>query len=241
MLLVRRAEERGYFDHGWLKTHHSFSFGEYRDLDYMGFRALRVINEDWIEPGVGFPKHAHQNMEILTYVLEGVLEHQDSLGNTSVIQKGEFQRMTAGTGVRHSEENPSQNEATHLYQIWILPDQDSLNPSYEQKSFESEGVPLMLVASPTGEKGSIKIHQDVKIYKSFLEKDEAIEYSINETRGIWLQVVQGTIDVGGNVLEAGDGLSVEDASNLTIKNSLDGEFLLFDLGLFKGEANESST
>lgn len=230
MMTLRKAEDRGHFDHGWLNTYHTFSFGDYYDPAHMGFGTLRVINEDWVQPGKGFGTHPHRDMEILTYVLEGALEHKDSMGNGSAIRPGEVQRMSAGTGVTHSEFNHSKDDRVHLLQIWILPGQKNLNPSYEQKRFskeERQGC-FRLIASPEGTDGSVTIHQDAKVYGSLLDSGQEISYAIPEGRHLWLQVARGTVQAGGQSLRAGDGLAVSEEKSLSMKGA-EAEILLFDL------------
>ena len=220
MIQVRRAKERGHADHGWLNTYHTFSFSDYYDPKFMGFRSLRVINEDWVKPGYGFPTHPHRDMEIITYVLEGSLEHKDSMGTGSVIRPGEVQKMSAGTGVRHSEFNHSKTEPVHLYQIWILPERD-----------EKQGK-LRLVASPTGGNGSnaVKLYQDAELYTAQLSKSDSVEHKLGEGRYAWLQVAHGIVDVNGQELKAGDGAAVTEEEKLRITGNADSsEVLLFDL------------
>lgn len=233
MIQLRKSGERGFFDHGWLKTHHSFSFADYRDPKWMGFRSLRVINEDWVAPGEGFPTHSHRDMEIITYVLKGVLAHKDSMGTASEIKPGEVQRMSAGTGVTHSEYNHMSLEPVHLLQIWILPERRSLAPGYEQKMFPLAGKrnTLRLVASPAGG-DAVKIHQDVKLYDSRLEKGHTVKHALAPGRGFWIQVISGKIQANGHAAEAGDGLLGEGETELKISVPGDepGEFILFDLG-----------
>jgi redox-sensitive bicupin YhaK (pirin superfamily) len=221
----------GHFNFGWLETYHSFSFGDYYDPNYMGFKTLRVINEDRIEPGQGFPTHAHKDMEILSYVLEGELEHKDSLGNGSRIKPGDVQRMSAGTGVQHSEYNPSGTQKGHFLQIWILPEIKGRPPSYEQKTFNSDEKRgrLCLVASPDGRNGSVVIGQDVLVYAAILNAGEKLAYVLSENRGVWLQVARGTVILNGQILNTSDGAQVEDESHLEISASETSEFLLFDL------------
>jgi redox-sensitive bicupin YhaK (pirin superfamily) len=229
MIAIRKAEERGHFNYGWLDTYHTFSFDRYYDPRYMGFRSLRVLNEDRIAPGAGFPLHPHRDMEILTYVLEGALEHRDSMGNGSVIRAGDVQRMTAGTGVTHSESNPSGTEPVHLLQIWIRPEQKGLRPGYEQRSFpkaEKLGR-LRLVASRDGRDGSVQIHQDVDIYAAIAE--EAEEFRLRPGRFGWLQVARGMLKVNGAELRQGDGAAIEAETELRIEPREASEFLLFDL------------
>ncbi|HBE66513.1 MAG TPA: quercetin 2,3-dioxygenase [Planctomycetaceae bacterium] len=231
MLKVRHKNDRGHANYGWLDTYHSFSFGGYRDPQHMGFRTLRVMNEDLVAPGEGFGTHPHNDMEIVTYVLDGALEHRDSMGNGEILRPGEFQRMTAGTGITHSEFNPSSDESTHLYQIWLLPEQRGLTPSYEQKAFaESERAGrLRLVASPDATEGSLKIHQDVRIYLANLEAADSVEHEIATGRHAWLQVLRGEVQVAGTRLSAGDGLAVSEEPSLQIRAAADAEVMLFDL------------
>jgi len=228
MLRIRRAGDRGHFDFGWLGTYHSFSFGDYYDPENMGFRALRVINEDWVRGGGGFPPHPHRDMEIVTYVLEGALEHADSMGNGSIIKPGEAQRMSAGTGVVHSEQNASKIEPVHLLQIWILPERRGLDPSYEQKPIQ-DGKGLALVASPDGREGSVRIHQDASILAVHLEKAQTTEYSLRPGRHAWVQVVRGPVTVNGEQLERGDGAALSDESRIAIEALEPSHVLLFDL------------
>ena len=194
MITIRRSGERGHFDHGWLNTYHTFSFDQYYDPRYMSFRTLRVINEDFVAPGRGFPKHGHRDMEIITYILEGALKHEDSMGNGSVIRPGDVQRMTAGTGVRHSEQNASDNERVHLLQIWILPHTVGLEPGYEQKAFteDERRERLRLIASEDGRDGSVQVHQDVTLYASILKAGKEVEHAMDERRYAWIQVARGT-------------------------------------------------
>ena len=231
MIRVRRAAERGHFDHGWLDTYHTFSFGDYFDPDHLGFRSLRVINDDRVAPGQGFGMHGHRDMEIVTYVLDGTLAHRDSLGNGSVLRPGELQRMTAGTGVRHSEFNPSDQQEVHLYQIWLLPERNGLQPSYEQKAFaeEERRGTLRLVASPTGEDGSLTIRQDARLYLSTLKSGETVAHLLNPGRYAWLQVLRGQVAVNGHFLSAGDGAAVSEEWKLEIRGDDDAEVMLFDL------------
>jgi redox-sensitive bicupin YhaK (pirin superfamily) len=230
-IVVRPAEARGRADFGWLDSRHTFSFGDYYDPQQMGFGVLRVINEDRVQPGGGFETHAHRDMEIISYVLEGALEHRDSIGTGSVIRPGDVQRMSAGTGIRHSEFNHSQSEPVHFLQIWLLPKEQGLSPSYEQKTFvesEKRGR-LRLVASSDGRDGSVIIHQDAEIYASILNEDEQVKHALPAGRG-WLQVVRGAVEVNGHSLRAGDGTAVNDEPVLTVTGeSDDAEILLFDL------------
>jgi quercetin 2,3-dioxygenase len=233
MIQVRRAKERGHADHGWLNTYHTFSFSDYYDPRHMGFRSLRVINEDWVKPGYGFPTHPHRDMEIITYVLEGSLEHRDSMGTGSVIRPGEVQKMSAGTGVRHSEFNHSNTEAVHLYQIWILPEKNGIKPMYEQKAIpaqEKQGK-LRLVASPSGNgNGAVKLFQDAELYTAVLTKGDAVEHSLRDGRYAWVQVARGAVSVNGEELIAGDGAAMAQESKLTIAGAAENsEVLLVDL------------
>ncbi|MDT4897800.1 MAG: quercetin 2,3-dioxygenase [Acidobacteriota bacterium] len=231
MITIRKAEERGHFDFGWLNTYHTFSFGEYYDPRNMGFRSLRVINEDYVHPGRGFPTHGHRDMEIITYVLEGGLGHKDSMGNGSIIRPGDVQRMSAGTGVTHSEANPSKEESVHLLQIWILPDKMGVEPSYEEKKFDDEGKRgrLRLVVSPDGQEGSVTIHQDARVYATVLDAAEQVAHELKPGRHAWIQVARGAIEVNGQSLKQGDGASISEEQELTITGQEPSEVLLFDL------------
>jgi redox-sensitive bicupin YhaK (pirin superfamily) len=231
MIQIRQANERGHFDHGWLDTYHTFSFGDYYDPAHLGFRSLRVINDDRVAPGQGFGMHGHRDMEIITYVLDGALAHRDSLGNGEVLRPGELQHMTAGTGVRHSEFNPSADEEVHLYQIWLLPERAGLRPSYEQKAFpEAERrETLRLVASPTGEQGSLTIHQDARLYLSTLRPGETVAHDLKPGRHAWLQVLRGQAGLNGHALAAGDGAAISEEQRLEILAQGNTEILLFDL------------
>jgi quercetin 2,3-dioxygenase len=231
MIKIRKSKDRGFADHGWLKTYHTFSFSDYQDPDHMQFRSLRVMNEDVVAPGQGFGTHPHRNMEIVTYVLEGALEHKDSMGNGEILRPGEFQRMTAGTGITHSEFNPSQNEPVHLYQIWLFPDQQALEPSYEQKSFPESGRlnQFRLVASKTAESGSLHINQDARIYLAKIEGNQAIPFDLNPGRSAWLQVLRGSIQLNGLTADTGDGFAISDETTLAIEATEEAEVMLFDL------------
>ncbi len=231
MLTIRQAKERGHFDHGWLNTYHTFSFDQYYDPRYMGFRSLRVINEDFVAPGRGFPTHGHRDMEIITYILEGALKHEDSMGNGSVIRPGDVQRMTAGTGVRHSEQNASDRERVHLLQIWILPNADGLAPGYEQKAFSEEQRQgqLRLIASADGRDDSVQLNQDVSLFASILEAEQEVERAMDPARYAWIQVARGSISVNGENAEQGDGVIVVGEPALTIRAQAPAEVLLFDL------------
>jgi len=231
MISIRHSEERGGGDYGWLNTHHTFSFNTYHDPMFMGFRSLRVINEDYVAPGQGFPTHPHRDMEIITYVLDGALEHKDSLGTGSRIRPGDGQRMSAGSGIRHSEANPSKTEGAHFLQIWILPDQQGIKPSYEQKAFATEEKrgKLRLIASPTGIEGSVTIHQDAKLYVTLLAPGETVTHQMEPDRHAWIQIAKGSVELNGKVLNQGDGAAVSDEEQLRIKGTEDAEVLLFDL------------
>jgi quercetin 2,3-dioxygenase len=231
MITIRPSNERGGGDYGWLKTRHTFSFNDYSDPKWMGFRSLRVINEDWVAAGGGFPTHPHRDMEIITYVLSGKLEHKDSLGTGSVILPGDGQRMTAGRGIRHSEANGSPTEAVHLLQIWILPDKSGHEPGYEQKSFpesEKRGK-FRLIASNDGAEGSVKINQDAKLFVTLLAPGEEVTQSLGGKRSAWLQVAKGEIELNGKTLKQGDGAAISDEAKLKVKAIEEAEVLLFDL------------
>jgi redox-sensitive bicupin YhaK (pirin superfamily) len=232
MISVRRSDERGASNLGWLDSRHTFSFGEYYDAGHMGFGPLRVINEDRVRPGAGFGTHGHRDMEIISYVLEGALEHKDSIGTGSVIRPGDVQRMSAGTGIRHSEFNHSEKDAVHFLQIWLLPERDGLPPSYEQKTFaddEKRGQ-LRLVASRDGRDGSVTVHQDSEIFAAVLNEGETVSHALPAGRKAWLQVVRGAVALNGAELRAGDGAQVKDVSALEMSGRSDGsEILLFSL------------
>ena len=231
MIQVRKAKDRGHANHGWLDTHHTFSFSSYQDPQHMRFRSLRVMNEDVVAPGQGFGTHPHGDMEIVTYVLEGALEHRDSMGNGEVLRPGEFQRMTAGTGITHSEFNPSESEPVHLYQIWLLPERKGIEPSYEQKRFPEEKRynQLRLVASRDAEHGSLLIHQDARIYLSKIDAGNEVKHELKELRHAWLQVLRGTVSLNGVDLGTSDGVAVSNERSLTIQANTDAEIMLFDL------------
>lgn len=231
MYTIRRSEERGHADHGWLNSYHTFSFAGYRDPDHMGFRSLRVMNEDRVAAGQGFGTHAHHDMEIVSYVLDGELEHKDSMGNGEVLRPGEFQRITAGTGITHSEFNPSTQNSTHFYQIWLLPERKGIEPSYEQKAFAPSGRKnqLQLVASREAKDGSLLIHQDANIYLADLASGNELTYEIPSGRHVWLQVLRGSVDVSGHALDTSDAVAVSDEAAMTIKASTVAELMLFDL------------
>lgn len=231
MLTLRQAHQRGHANHGWLDTWHTFSFSTYRDPRHMHFRSLRVMNEDIVAPGQGFGTHPHNDMEIVTYVLSGALEHKDSMGNGEVLRPGEFQRMTAGTGITHSEFNPSATEPVHLYQIWLFPERTGLTPSYEQKAFPSNGRrnQLRLVASRDAAEGSLTIHTDAKIFLAELDAGQTIRQQLQSERHAWLQVLRGSVSVNGQLLETSDGLAVSDEPSLEITARTTAELMLFDL------------
>jgi hypothetical protein len=231
MITIRPSNQRGGGDYGWLKTRHTFSFSDYSDSKWMGFRSLRVINEDWVAPSGGFPTHPHRDMEIITYVLSGKLEHKDSLGTGSVIFPGDGQRMSAGRGIRHSEANPSTSDPVHLLQIWILPDKLGREPGYEQKSFaeaEKRGK-FRLIASSDGADDSVKINQDAKLFVTLLADGEEVTQSLAEKRHAWLQVAKGEVELNGKKLHQGDGAAISEEMKLTVKAKSDAEVLLFDL------------
>ncbi len=231
MLAIRKAEDRGHANHGWLNTNHTFSFADFHDSRFMGFGALRVINDDIVGPGGGFPPHSHHDMEIITYVLEGALQHQDNMGNGSVIKPGDVQRMSAGTGVTHSEYNASKEEPVHFLQIWILPKRGGLPAGYEQKHFsdaEKRGR-LRLLASPDGADGSVRIQQDARVFGSLLEGGQTVSHNFEKGRLGWLHLARGSAEVNGTPLKAGDGVAIESVDKLTIRSKDRGEVLLFDL------------
>jgi quercetin 2,3-dioxygenase len=232
MITVRRSAERGHFDFGWLNTYHTFSFGDYYDPQFMGFRALRVINEDRVRAGRGFPTHPHRDMEIISYVLEGALEHRDSMGNGSVIRPGEVQRMSAGTGVTHSEKNHSQSEPAHFLQIWIMPGKQGLEPSYEQKMYtdEEKRGQLRLIASPDGRDRSVTIHQDVNVFAALLDQGQEINHRFaSAERHGWLQVARGAVAINGHEVNRSDGAGLSEEQSLKITAREPSEILLFDL------------
>ncbi|MCA1242271.1 pirin family protein [Stappia stellulata] len=231
MQIHRPSDARGRADFGWLDSRHSFSFGQYYDEDHMGFGALRVINEDRVAPGAGFGTHPHRDMEILSYVVEGALEHKDSIGTGSVIRPGDLQRMSAGTGIRHSEYNHSKDAPVHFLQIWILPERGGLEPGYEQKTFppEDRNGRLVLLGSRDGRDGSVTIHQDVALYGTLLKPQAGVSHALAEGRKAWIQLVRGTVSVNGRTLKAGDGLGLDTPGALSITAQEDAELLLFDL------------
>ncbi len=232
MIKITRSNERGHANYGWLNTYHTFSFNTYYNPQMMGFRSLRVINEDRVTEGQGFGTHGHENMEILSYVVEGAIAHKDSTGGEEILRPHEWQRMTAGTEIRHSEYNPSKTDKLHFYQIWILPEKNGLDAGYEQKMFapEEKSGKLKLVASRDSREGSIKINQDVSVYNSLLKSGEEVSYDFAENRHGWVQVVKGTLEINGEKLNTSDGAAISDEKSLKIKAMNDGtEFLLFDL------------
>jgi redox-sensitive bicupin YhaK (pirin superfamily) len=231
MIVRRLAAERGRANFGWLDSRHTFSFGEYYDPRYMGFRALRVINEDRVRPGHGFPTHPHRDMEILSYVLEGALEHRDSMGTGSVIRPGDVQRMSAGTGILHSEANPSPDQPVHFLQIWLLPDRRGIEPSYEQKRFEDPEKQgrLRLVAARDARDGAIAVHQDVDLYSGRFAAGEGTRFELRPGRHAWIQVARGSVTLNGEPLAQGDGAAISDETALNIAGADDSEVLLFDL------------
>lgn len=231
MITIRNAKQRGHFDFGWLNTYHTFSFGDYHDPKHTQFRSLRVINEDVVQGGRGFPRHGHRDMEIVTYILEGALEHRDSIGTGSVIRRGDVQRMSAGTGVTHSESNPLDDKPVHLLQIWILPQEQNLQPEYEEKTFSDEEKhnKLRLIVSPDGRESSVKIHQDANIYSALLEEGREVVQPLGSNRHAWLQVAGGSVALNDVNLKQGDGAAVSKESSLSIVAQEPSEILLFDL------------
>ena len=231
MIQIRKSLERGNADHGWLNSYHTFSFADYHDPRFMGFRQLRVINEDRVQPGRGFGTHPHRDMEIISYVLDGALEHKDSLGTGSIIRPGEVQRMSAGTGVTHSEFNHSKSSVVHFLQIWLLPEKEGLPPSYEQREFPpaQRRDQLRLVAARDGRDGAVTIHQDVDLYAALLSPGTSVEHSLRAGRHAWLQVAAGEVTLNGKNLAAGDGAAVSDESSVRIEAIESSEVLLFDL------------
>jgi quercetin 2,3-dioxygenase len=231
MITRRHARQRGHKNHGWLDTWHTFSFGSYFDTQHMQFRALRVMNEDFVAPGQGFGTHPHNDMEIVTYVLEGALEHKDSMGNGEVLRPGEFQRMSAGTGITHSEFNPSETDPVHLYQIWLLPEKKGIAPSYEQKRFaeEERHNRLRLVASRDAAEGSLTIHSDARIFLASIDQGTTVTQPVDEKRHGWLQVLRGGVTLNGVSLETGDGAAISGETSLAITATTAAEVMLFDL------------
>ena len=231
MQQIRQASERGHADHGWLQSHHSFSFADYHDPEHMQFGALRVINEDRVAPGTGFGRHGHRDMEIVSYVLQGRLAHADSIGTSSVLQAGDVQRMSAGRGVQHSEFNPSTTEPTHFLQIWITPDEKGLTPEYEQKNFsaaEKRGR-LRLIVSPDGAEGSLRLHQDARVYAGLLDAQESATLELAANRRLYVHVVRGSLHANGRPLNAGDALMLSFEGRLVLASGRDAEVLVFDL------------
>ena len=230
-LQIRKSNDRGHVKIGWLDSHHTFSFGNYYDPNHMGFRALRVINDDRVTPGAGFGTHGHRDMEIITYVLEGALEHKDSLGTGAAIYPGDAQRMSAGTGIMHSEFNHSQTEPVHFLQIWIVPDTQGLPPSYEQRSIplEEKRGKLRLIAAKDGREGAVTVHQDIELYVSVLEAGDRVSYDLKPNRHAWLHVARGTATLNGHSLAEGDAASLSGEERLEISSDVGGEILLFDL------------
>lgn len=231
MVEVRRSEDRGHAQHGWLDSYHTFSFGHYYDPKHMGFRSLRVINQDRVEPGRGFGAHPHNDMEIVSYVVQGALAHKDSTGTEEVIRPGELQRMSAGTGITHSEYNASSTEPVHFLQIWILPERQGLKPGYEQRAFaddEKRGA-LRLIASRDGREGSVTIHQDVALYATLLEPGQAVTHGLAPGRHAWVQVVRGGVTANGQALSAGDGAAVSEEEGVELTGQAPAEVLVFDL------------
>jgi redox-sensitive bicupin YhaK (pirin superfamily) len=231
MIQIRESDQRGHADHGWLNTYHTFSFSSYQDPQHMQFRSLRVMNEDWVAAGKGFGTHPHNDMEIVTYVLAGALEHKDSMGNGEVLTPGEFQRMSAGTGITHSEFNPSEDQPVHLYQIWLFPERKGIEPSYEQKRFADDEMhnQLRIVAAREPVDGSLKIHQDARIFLSKIDAGRQVVHEVTSGRHAWLQVLRGSVSLNGNDLQTSDGASVSEEDSLTIQATSDAEIMLFDL------------
>jgi quercetin 2,3-dioxygenase len=231
MITVREHTERGASRLGWLDSRHTFSFAEYNDRQHMGFRSLRVINDDRVAPGAGFPSHGHRDMDIISYVLEGALAHKDSLGNGTVIRPGEVQRMSAGSGIVHSEFNPSKSDPVHFLQIWIIPEQRGLPPSYEQKDFhvQEPRESLLLVAAPGGRDGALTLHEDAEVYAGTLAAGARVVHKVAPGRGLWVQIARGSAVVNGTELKEGDGAAVEAEPVVTLEARTDTEILLFDL------------
>ncbi|HBK45517.1 MAG TPA: quercetin 2,3-dioxygenase [Xanthomonadaceae bacterium] len=233
MLQIRKSDSRGRAEHGWLSSRHTFSFGHYHDPRHMGFGPLRVINEDRVQPSEGFGTHGHRDMEIVSYVLSGALEHKDSIGTGSVLRYGDVQRMSAGSGVSHSEFNHSAEEPVHFLQIWLLPEQNGIAPSYEEKHFDAAAKrgQLRLIASPRAEAGSLLIHQDARIFATILEPGQQLEHPLAAGRGAYVQVARGRLTVNGVQLAQGDALQISDEAGVTLSDGADAEVLLFDLPL----------
>jgi len=229
---IRRSNERGYADHGWLKSFHTFSFADYYDPEHISFGPLRVINEDRVDPGMGFGTHGHRDMEIISYVLDGELAHKDSMGTGATIRPGDVQRMSAGRGVQHSEFNPSEDKPVHFLQIWIMPNERGVTPSYEQKHFAAEEKrgKLRLIASRDGADGSVLIHQDAKVYAGLFNGDEQADLAVDAKRQVYVHVARGSIVANGNALSAGDAIGLNDVTSLSLTKGQDAEVLVFDLG-----------
>ncbi len=231
MIQVRKSEQRGHASHGWLDTYHTFSFDTFYDRDFMGFRSLRVINEDRVAGGQGFGMHPHRDMEIITYVLEGALEHRDSMGNRGIIKPGEVQHMSAGTGVRHSEYNASATDPVHLLQIWIQPERAGITPEYEQQPLDRQAArgTLLQVAGPKGDGGALTIHQDAKLFATILDRGDSVTHRLAPNRHAWLQMARGTATLNGTALKAGDGAAISNEHEITLATEHSAEALLFDL------------
>lgn len=231
MISVRRAKQRGHANFGWLDTNHTFSFGRYQDPNHMGFRVLRVINEDRISPGKGFGTHPHDNMEIISYVLDGELEHRDSMGNGAVLRAGDLQVMSAGTGITHSEFNPSELKDTHLYQIWLLPERENIEPAYEDRTFslKDRRGRFQLVAAPGLENGALRINQDARVYLATLEAGSKLGFELKAGRHAWVQVINGSVALNGESLDTSDGAGVSDEQKLSFVSEEGAEIMLFDL------------
>ena len=230
MLNILRAGDRGHTDHGWLDAYHTFSFADYYNAEYMGFRKLKAINEEWIQPLQGFPSHSHKDMEIIFYVIDGLLEHKDSMGNSGVLYPGEIQRITAGSGITHSEHNASERQPVHFFHIWVFPQSQNITPSYQQMSYQDRLVSgeLCLLASPDGREDSLVIHQDVSLYACRSYKVQNIEYQIAEQRHLWVQIIRGEITLNGQRLDAGDGAALSAEPILSVTANANSEFLLID-------------
>ena len=231
MITIRKSDDRGRGQHGWLNSYHTFSFANYYDPKFMGFGSLRVINEDTVQAANGFGKHPHDNMEIISYVVEGSLEHKDSMGTGSVIKPGEIQIMSAGTGVEHSEFNHSKTDPLHFLQIWIIPEKMGLKPSYQQKTIHKFNNELILIGSHDEHAGAVTIHQDINLYAAYLTKEDSLEYLIKNDRMVWVQLIKGKMNLNGHEIFAGDGVSIQDEKKMTLDCLEDAEFLLFDLGV----------
>ena len=231
MITIRKSQDRGHAEHGWLDSYHSFSFADFYDPKWMGFRSLRVINEDRVAAAQGFGSHPHRDMEIITYVVRGAVAHKDSTGSEGVVKRGDVQTMSAGAGVRHSEFNASQNEDLRLLQIWVMPQAEGIKPGYAQRHFpdSEKRNTLRLIAAPANENGALPIQQDVRLYASLLDAGKTVEHHLAKDRGAWVQIVDGAIDVNGVHMTSGDGAAIEDVETLQIKAQADSEFLLFDL------------